>query len=236
MPCGDMPPNESEGALPYEWEELIMQITRENYSQYANMIQQMMGNKKKFSDPLAECDYGNFALRFKPVDISFPKPDWDNIMTKREQPAMSEEEFEEAIKDLARKEFADGKRDDAAYRKLCMQHGETASPDRKAIYESSMRKTGGKMNAACMFWDSRGNKTLSYNPVSRNWKAISTDGEFARAREFTSIYNGELARLKKEYGEYAKGTVSYQKIQSDLVSNAKSTSAADIGRAVDYTA
>ena len=39
---------------------------------------------------------------------------------------------------------------DDAYRKLCMQHGETVSPDRKAIYESSMKKTGGKMNAACM--------------------------------------------------------------------------------------
>ena len=32
-------------------------------------------------------------------------------------------------------------------------------------------------------------KTLSYNPESRNWKAISTDEEFARARVFTSIYN-----------------------------------------------
>lgn len=30
-----------------------------------------------------------------------------------------------------------------------MPHGETVSPDRKAIYESSMRKTGGKMNADC---------------------------------------------------------------------------------------
>ena len=48
---------------------------------------------------LAQCDYGNFALRFKPVDIKFTKPNWDNIMTKRDKPAMSEEEFEEAIKD-----------------------------------------------------------------------------------------------------------------------------------------
>ena len=78
----------------------------------------------------------------------------------------------------------------------------------KASNESSMRKTGGKMNAACMFWDNNGNKTLSYNPESRNWKAISTEEEFARARVFTSIYNDELARLKKEYGENAKGTIS----------------------------
>ena len=97
-----------------------------------------------------------------------------------------------------------------------MQHGETVSPDRKAIYESSMRKTGGKMNAACMFWDNNGNKTLSYNPESRNWKAISTEEEFARARVFTSIYNDELARLKKEYGENAKGTVSYHQIPEGI--------------------
>ena len=168
------------------------------------------------NDPLAQCDYGNFSLRFKPVDINFTKPNWDTIMTKRDKPAMSEEEFDEAIKELARKEFATGKRDDDAYRKLCMQHGETVSPDRKAIYESSMKKTGGKMNAACMFWDSKGNKTLSYNPESRNWKAISTDEEFARARVFTSIYNDELARLKEEYGEKAKGNVSYSKIKVDI--------------------
>ena len=99
-----------------------MQITRGNYSQYANMVQQMFGNKKNSNNPLAQCDYGNFALRFKPVDIQFTKPNWDNIMTERDKPAMSEEEFEEAIKELARKEFATGKRDDAAYRKLCMQH------------------------------------------------------------------------------------------------------------------
>lgn len=197
-------------------EEYIMQITRDNYSQYAQMVQQMFGKKASSNDPLAQCDYGNFSLRFKPVDINFTKPNWDTIMTKRDKPAMSEEEFDEAIKELARKEFATGKRDDDAYRKLCMQHGETVSPDRKAIYESSMKKTGGKMNAACMFWDSKGNKTLSYNPESRNWKAISTDEEFARARVFTSIYNDELARLKEEYGEKAKGNVSYSKIKVDI--------------------
>ncbi len=35
-----------------------MQITKDNYSQYANMVQQMFGNKKNSSDPLAQCDYG----------------------------------------------------------------------------------------------------------------------------------------------------------------------------------
>lgn len=127
-------------------------------------------------------------------------------MTKRDKPAMSEEEFTQAIKELAQKEFRTGKRDDKAYRELCMRHGETVSPDRKAIYNASMKRTGGKMNAACMFWDVSGNKSLSYNPESRSWKAISTEAEFARAREFTSIYNQELARLKQEYGQTAWGT------------------------------
>jgi len=183
------------------------------------MIQQMSGSKCKLNNLFEQCDYGNFALRFKPVEISFSKPNWDSIMTKRDKPAMSEEEFDEAIKDLARKEFAAGKRDDKAYRELCMRHGETVSPDRKAIYNASMKKTGGKMNAACMFWDSKGNKTLSYNPESGNWKAISTDAEFARAREFTSIYNNELSRLKKEYGEAYKGRISYNKIKQNTTAN-----------------
>lgn len=212
-----------------------MQITRENYSQYTNMIQQMFGGKKNSNDPFAQCDYGNFALRFQPVDIPFAKPSWNNIMTKREKPAMSEEEFEEAIKELARKEFATGKRDDGAYRKLCMQHGETVSPDRKAIYESSMRKTSGKMNAACMFWDNNGNKTLSYHPLTGRWDAISTDKEFARARVFTSIYNDELKRLKEEYGQNAKGNVPYQQIQSDLAVGMETAFGANVGGTVDYT-
>ena len=90
-------------------------INKDNYSQYAQMVQQMFGKKASSNDPLAQCDYGNFSLRFKPVDINFTKPNWDTIMTKRDKPAMSEEEFDEAIKELARKEFATGKRDDDDY-------------------------------------------------------------------------------------------------------------------------
>ena len=55
-------------------------------------------------------------------------------MTKRDKPAMSEEEFEKAIKELAQKEFATGKRDDAAYRKLCMQHEKDRRKDECGLY------------------------------------------------------------------------------------------------------
>ncbi len=172
-----------------------MQVTRDNYEQHLKLMQEMF--KANSNDPMAECDYGNYELRFKPVDIAFSRPNWNTIETKRDKPAMSEAEFDEAIKELARKDFVTGKRDDAAYTALCMKHSETVSPDRKAIYEASMKKTGGKMNAACMFWDSKGNKTLSYNPVALTWRPISMEEEFGRARLFTSIYNDEYARLAK---------------------------------------
>lgn len=175
----------------------------------------MFGGKNGTPDPYGT-DYGNFALRFTPTDRPFIKPNWDDIMTKRDKPYMSESEFNDAIRDLARKEFATGKRDRAAYRNLCMRHGETVSPDRKAIYEESMKKTGGKMNAACMWWDEKGNKTLSYHPISGSWDAISTEAEFDRARKFTAIYNDELKRLANKYGEDKKGSISYEQIKSDM--------------------
>ena len=203
-----------------------MQITRDNYESYMNLAKSMA--PKKGSGKLNPLDkygtrYGDFSLRFVPTDRPFVKPDWDNIITKRDKPAMSEEEFGEAIKDLARKEFSAGKKDHDAYRKLCISHGETVSPDRKAIYEDSMKRTGGKMNGACMFWDSKGNKTLSYNPESGNWKPISTEAEFARAREFTAIYNDELKRLSAQYGDNAYGKISLSKINADLKPQNNST-------------
>ena len=192
-----------------------MQITRDNYGSTQKMIQQMFGGKNGTLDPYGT-DYGNFALRFTPTDRPFNKPNWDNIMTKREKPAMSDSEFAEEIKELVRKDFSAGKRDHDAYKKLCMKYCETVSPDRKAIYESSMKKTGGKMNAACMFWDESGNKTLSYHPAEGRWDSISTEAEFARGRQFTAIYNDELKRLSSKYGEKAKGTVSLKQIHEDI--------------------
>ena len=192
-----------------------MQITRDNASSVQKMITQMFGGKNGTPDPYGT-DYGNFDLRFTPTDRPFNKPNWDEIMTKRDKPAMSEDEFNDAIKELARKEFSTGERDHKAYRKLSMQFSETASPDRKAIYEDSMKKTGGKMNAACMFWDKSGNKTLSWHPMTGRWDAISTEGEFERAREFTSVYNDEIKRLKAQYGDEGKGRISMKQIHDDL--------------------
>ena len=94
-----------------------MQITRDNYSSYAKLVQQMGGGKLSSVDKYGT-DYGNFALSFTPTDRPFTKPNWDEIMTKRDKPAMSEEEFSESIKEPARKDFANGERNHGSYRKL----------------------------------------------------------------------------------------------------------------------
>ncbi len=166
--------------------------------------------------PLDQCDYGNYFLRFKAMNLNFAKPNWDNLMTKRDKPLMSDPEFEETIKNLARKDFATGRQDENAYRNLGMRFIELVSPDRKAIYEASMKRTGGKMNAALMFWDEKGNRTLGYHPFTGTWHNISTEDEVARARIFAGIYREESIRLGNEYGENARGKISLQKIQKDL--------------------
>ncbi len=68
-----------------------------------------------------------------------------------------------------------------------------------------------------------------------SWNAINTEEKFARARLFTSIYNDELVRLKKEYGENAKGTISYRQIKSDLSDtiSIKSIAEKSIGSSLD---
>ena len=66
---------------------------------------------------------------------------------------------------------------------------------------------------ACMFWDNNGNKTLSYNPESRNWKAISTEEEFEmciRDRVLilfivTIVNITQMSKLKKKYKKFMSG-------------------------------
>lgn len=76
-----------------------MQITRDNAASYGKMIEQMFGGKNGTPDPYGT-DYGNYSLRFTPTDRPFNKPNWDDIMTKRDKPAMSDAEFNESIKEL----------------------------------------------------------------------------------------------------------------------------------------
>ncbi len=212
-----------------------MQITRDNYTSTQNMINQMFGGKNGTPDPYGT-DYGNYSLRFTPTDRPFTKPNWNNIATKQSSPAMSEKEFDSAIRELARKEFSSDNKDHKAIQGLMRKYQSVVAPDRKAIYEDSMKKTGGKMNAACMFWNSNGNKSLAYHPITGRWSVFPTEEEQSRTRQFYSIYNDELKKLNDKYGENARGKVSMNQISKDL-GNQKGTSVVQngIGETVDYS-
>ncbi len=192
-----------------------MQITRDNYSSYSKMIQQIFGGKNGTPDPYGT-DYGNYALRFTPTDRPFNAPNWNNIATKQGSPAMSEEEFENSIKELARKEFSSDNKDHKAIQGLMRKYQSVVAPDRKAIYENSMKKTDGKINAACMFWNSTGDKSLAWHPITGRWSVFPTEEEQDRTRLFYSIYNDELERLNAEYGEQSRGKISLNTIHQDL--------------------
>ena len=53
--------------------------------------------------------------------------------------------------------------------------------------------------------------------------------------QFTSIYNDELARLKEEYGEKAKGNVSYSKIKADISAEFSKGMSNNEGNTIDYS-
>lgn len=150
---------------------------------------------------------------------------------------MSEKDFESAIRELARKEFStDNKDHHKAIQGLIRKYQSVVAPDRKAIYEDSMNKTGGKMNAACMFWNNKGEKSLAYHPITSRWSVFPTEEEQDRTRQFYSIYNDELNRLNNVYGESARGIVSMKQISQDLGAQ-KGTNIVQngIGETVDYS-
>ncbi len=212
-----------------------MQITRDNYTSTQNMINQMLGGKNSLPDPYGT-DYGNYSLRYTPTDRPFTRPNWSNIATKQSSPSMSEKDFESAIRELARKEFSADNKDHKAIQSLMRKYQSVVAPDRKAIYEDSMSKTGGKMNAACMFWNSNGEKSLAYHPITGRWSVFPTEEEQGRTRQFYSIYNDELKKLNNKYGEKARGTVSMKQIEQDLgVSKGSNANQTGLGGTVDYS-
>lgn len=116
-----------------------MQINRDNYSSYSKMIQQLLGGKNGTPDPYGT-DYGNYSLRYTPTERPFTKPDWSNMATKQSSSTMSEKEFDLAIRELARKEFSSDNKDHKMIQGLMRKYQSVVAPDRKAIYENSMKK------------------------------------------------------------------------------------------------
>jgi len=124
------------------------------------------------------------------------KPDWDYCIPSKGS-AMSEEEFEEAIKDLAlkiaEKGTALGNAEDGrmAYRleeaKLMTKYLSTVSPDRKTAYENDTYK-----------------ELMVY--ANGTWFTKFTPDELSRSAKFYDIFNNAIKEYEAENGQIPTGS------------------------------
>ena len=171
-----------------------MQITTK-YDMYQGLLNKMVGGHKRAGSSLSigkpqtmnfsayelqGVKYGDFSLRYTPSNLTFSEPNWDKIVTKRE-PTHPDDYYIDQIKELARKCFATGDMYEDESQSIYQGYVSSVSPDRKAIYDEVMAKTGGKMPASSMFWDHDGNKTLSYEYDYGTYSAIWNQTEIDRS-------------------------------------------------------
>jgi hypothetical protein len=124
------------------------------------------------------------------------KPDWDYCIPSKDS-AMSEEEFEEAIKDLALKVAEKGTalgnagEGRAAYRleeaKLMTKYLSTVSPDRKTAYENDSYK-----------------ELMVY--ANGTWTTKFTPEELSRSAKFYEIFNNTIKEYEAENGQIPAGS------------------------------
>ena len=221
-----------------------MNIQSSSYLHQESLLQKMLAAQKKGKAktqkaaqpqtapqvPTDYVKYGEFSLRFTPSTLKFSPPDWSKIATKRER-EMPDEQYLEKMRDFARKVFADNDDHVPEMQQLFRGYVSPVSPDRKAIYEEVMTKTGGYMPASSMFWDHEGRKTLSYEYDYGTYSAITTEEEFARGRELFAAYLDEMTRLGNRYGFHRMGKISFDQIKSDLAAEE-----AQKGKNVDISA
>ncbi len=175
----------------------IGQVSRQNINQYVNS-QNVNADSNKTNNEFSK-NLFKFEKRFEPTDMKFNKfPNWSSIATKSESYG-NQDNIIKDIKALAKKHFTAGINPnlDSEYKKLENEFISKVSPDRKAIFEDSMSKTGNKMNAACSFFDEKGSVVMTYNPHNSTYSPRLTESEFARARLFKEMYNEEHTVLEQ---------------------------------------
>lgn len=225
-----------------------MQITTK-YDMYQGLLNKMVGGHKRAGSSLSigkpqtmnfsayelqGVKYGDFSLRYTPSNLTFSEPNWDQIVTKRE-PTHPDGYYIDQIKELARKCFATGDMYEDESRAIYRGYVSSVSPDRKAIYDEVMAKTGGKMPASSMFWDHDGNKTLSYEYDYGTYSAIWNQTEIDRSKDLDAAYFDEIHRLYDKYGDSAAGHISLDKIHRDMQAEASPAIVPNVGATIDVS-
>jgi len=154
------------------------------------------------------------ALPFKANTPMLPKnaqlqPNWDNIPSKGE--AMTEEEFEEAIRALASANTEKGAFGSKEYAKLLTEYISVASPDRKAAYE--------KFNGIGDSISGKSNEKLMVRGSNGVWKVETlTKEEVARASQFLALYANAVkeSETKSAANPYSLGGTNFSSIYNVL--------------------
>jgi hypothetical protein len=141
-------------------------------------------------------------------DMLVPKPDgndWNRIPSKNI--AMSEEEFEDAIKALALKIAEKGKAFDDSQigheafkleeRDLLIKYISVVSPDRKAACENYIRTPYDNSRYTIVYGNSN-QKLMIYG--TDGWSAVLTPEELSRYSKFNGIYGDTLREYEAEHG------------------------------------
>jgi len=125
-----------------------------------------------------------------------PKPNWESSIPSKDT-AMSEEEFEKAIKDLALKVAEKGKAlgnagdGRAAYRleeaKLMTKYLSVVSPDRKTAYENNSYQ-----------------ELMVY--ANGAWSTKFTPGELTRSAKFYEVFDNTIKEYEAENGQIPAGS------------------------------
>jgi len=150
------------------------------------------GNKSNVMDDFAP----NTSAAFNKAIAA--KPDWDYGIPSKDS-AMSEEEFEKAIKDLALKVAEKGAalgnagEGRLAYRleeaKLMTKYLSTVSPDRKTAYENNSYQD-----------------LMAY--TNGTWFTKFTPDELSRSAKFYDIFNNTIKEYEAENGQIPAGSKS----------------------------
>jgi len=150
------------------------------------------GNKSNVMDDFAP----NTSTAFNKAIAA--KPDWDYGIPSKDS-AMSEEEFEKAIKDLALKVAEKGAalgsagEGRLAYRheeaKLMTKYLSTVSPDRKTAYENNSYQ-----------------ELMVY--ANGSWFTKFTPDELSKSTKFYEIFNNTIKEYEAENGQIPAGSKS----------------------------
>ena len=160
------------------------------------------------------------TLKLLGVEISDKKipmmtPQFNGIysMTTKTAPAMSEEAYEEAIRNQAKKDFEAGKcggENNTAYRALKNSYVSVASPDRKGYIAKSFQQVPmNKRNqiSYMQIKDASGQEIANYSP-NTGWTGVMTKDEMKRESKFMAIYMDTWRSLKAEAQQQVKPTSS----------------------------